>query len=119
MTDSVPDNTTRIRPYLITGGRTRSVIDLPLETQLLISEAGLGKLETLGPEQRQIAELCRTRQSVAEVSAHAGMYLGVTRVLIGDLVQDEILSLQNQTEKSTARPDVRLLQRVLNGLQSL
>lgn len=109
----------RVRPYLITGGRTRGDLDLPLETQLLRTPASHEAAGTLATERLEIVELCTTYQSLAEVSALLELNLAVTRVLVSDLVQEDLLGVHSEAGRSATRPDVRLLQRVLNGLQSL
>ena len=56
-------------------------------------------------------------KSAAEISARLRLPLGVARVVLGDLV-DEGFVAQN-TRSATGRPDLRLLERVLDGLQAL
>jgi hypothetical protein len=109
----------RVRPYLLTGGRTRSAVDLPLEALVRTTPEGTKQFGDLGHERRQIVELCTQSQSVAEVSAHLSIHLQVARVLIGDLVKEGLVSTNTASPQPTARPDLRLLERVLDGLQSL
>ncbi|MDH6128983.1 DUF742 domain-containing protein [Kitasatospora sp. GP82] len=85
-----------VRPYVITGGRSRpspnvqALEELALESLVsAVPEAELGELlddeATLNREQRRILKLCRELLSVAEVAAHLGLPLGVVKVLVGDL----------------------------------
>jgi len=107
-----------VRPYALTGGRTRASIgDLPIEALVVSTPEGL---EAVGPrhEARRIVGLCREPMSVAEVSARIGIPLGVARVLVGDLLGDGHVQVHRATV-GDARPDVRLLTRVLDGLQAL
>jgi hypothetical protein len=107
-----------VRPYALTGGRTRASIgDLPIEALVVSTREGL---EAVGPrhEARRIVTLCREPLSVAEVSARIGIPLGVARVLVGDLLSDGHVQVHRATV-GDARPDVRLLTRVLDGLQAL
>lgn len=113
------DRTMRVRPYLLTGGRTRSAVDLPLEAQVHTTPEGTSQLGTLDHERRQIAELCVEPQSLAEISAHLSIHLQVARVLVGDLINEGIAETNTASPEPTERPDLRLLERVLDGLQSL
>ena len=115
------DSPLRVRPYLLTGGRTKSSVDLPLEAQIRITPAGHGALERSSLERRQILAVCGQPQSVAEISAHCGIHLQVARVLVGDLITEGLLELQNASASTSRdeRPDLDLLNRVLDGLQAL
>ncbi len=109
----------RVRPYLLTGGRTRSEIDLALETLVHVTDLGRSRTGTLGHELRSIAELCVQPQSVAEISAHLHIHLQVARILVGDLMKEGFVATHQATQRPSDRPDLRLLERVLDGLQSL
>ena len=117
-----PDNesftTLRVRPYLLTGGRTRSAVDLPLEALVRTTESGNASAGQHSREQQQIISLCANPQSVAEISAHLKIHLQVARILLGDLVQEGHVATHTSAQP-TERPDLQLLERVLDGLQSL
>ncbi|MGH1503568.1 MAG: DUF742 domain-containing protein [Acidimicrobiales bacterium] len=124
MTDAQRDPFTslRVRPYLLTGGRTRSSVDLPLEALIRTTDAGHASLDQQGHERRSILELCADRQSLAEISAHLTIHLQVAKVLVGDLLQEGLVASAQSTattQNSNERPDLQLLERVLDGLQSL
>ncbi len=109
----------RVRPYLLTGGRTRAAVDLPLEAQIRTTPDGHQALLTAGLERHRILELCTDPQSVAEISAHLKIHLQVARVLVGDLVNEGLVGTQTAPTQTSARPDLQLLERVLDGLQAL
>jgi hypothetical protein len=121
MTSNDPDRFTamRVRPYLLTGGRTRSSVDLPIEAIVRATPEGANRLVSLSQERRSIVELCMQPLSIAEVSAHLHIHLQVSRVLVGDLITEGLLASHATTATPTGRPDVMLLERVLDGLQSL
>lgn len=99
-----------VRPYVLTRGRTRSAVDLPVEA-LITADPAADRTDSA------IVALCGVPRSVAEVAAHGGVPLGVARVLIGDLVASGALVVHG-----TAGPDgpsLALLHRVLAGLRSL
>lgn len=108
----------RIRPYALTGGRTRSSADLPLETLVKRTAQGASVLPRLALERKRIVELCVEPQSVAEISAHLGVHLGVARVLVGDMKAEGFLDVHRPLPVGE-RPDIKLLERVLDGLQAL
>ena len=108
------------RPYILTGGRTRATIELPIEAavEALVSVDELDW--TLGDFRRLIVRLCGERPSIAEIASHAGQPIGVIRVLVGDLVQSGHLrvhaTLTDHTPVSERR---RLIERTLSGLRAL
>jgi len=121
MTDNGADNcrfTGRVRPYAVTGGRVRSGSDLPLETLVERTDKGEANRSTLAFERRRIVNLCDNPLSIAEISAHLEVHLGVARVLVGDMRVEGLLDLY-QPRPSVDRPDVQLLERVLDGLHAL
>ncbi|MER6494731.1 DUF742 domain-containing protein [Streptomyces griseorubiginosus] len=117
----------RVRPYSLTGGRTRFGHVLLVETFVAALEAPEerkeltnGSLRSVMPELRAIVELCRRMRTVAEISALLKMPLGVVRVLLSDLAdQGKIRVYGTGTAHGTGRPDRALLERVLSGLRRL
>jgi hypothetical protein len=105
-----------VRPYALTGGRTKAKHEYSLETLVLTSFMGERHNPRLSPEAQAICALCRSSQSVAEVAAHLGVPIGVARVLIGDLVGEGLVLVH---EGSDDGPDTPLLERVLSGLRRL
>ncbi|GAA2416224.1 hypothetical protein GCM10010191_28280 [Actinomadura vinacea] len=113
-----PGTSSLVRPYAVTGGRTRPRYDLAVETLVTAAPYPPRDVAQLTPEYRAIMDLCRSARSVAEVSALLRMPLGVSRVLIADMCLEGLLRL-HQSRPAGAQPDVRLLERVLSGLRNL
>ena len=112
----------RIRPYAVTGGRTRGNQDLGLETIVRTTPQGRAAQPRLIRESARIVELCVEPLSVAEISAHLSVPLGVARVIVGDLAAEGFLGANATTDASSGtqnRLDIKLLERVLDGLQAL
>lgn len=109
----------RLRPYALTGGRTRPVADLPLETLIRTTPQGQSAVPRLVLEYKSIATMCASPLSVAEISAHLRVPLGVVRVLVGDMAAEGLLATNRPQATTNERPDIKLLERVLNGLQAL
>ena len=97
--EELPDDQLFVRPFIMTGGRVRSVQDgLRLET--LITSAPGSLFAPLEFERRRIVTLCQTPQSVAEVAAGIAVPLGVAKVLIGDLIAADLLACHQPKEMS-------------------
>ncbi len=110
----------RVRSYVLTGGRTRGGADLPFEALIQVTPNGRAALPGLALERRDIISRCVGTVSVAEISAHLHLPLGVVRVLVGDMVEEGLLTATAPDHSRTGdRPDRLLLERVLDGLQSL
>ncbi len=106
----------RVRPYAITGGRTRARTDVAIEAIVYRTPQG-EQTRSLPLERGQILALLATPQSTAEVSARLRLPLGVVRVVLGDLIDEGYLAINSRS--ANGRPDLRLLERVLDGLQAL
>lgn len=124
-----------VRPYAVTGGRTRhgrSDFDLiaiveTLEDAVLEQDAlpdmGMSSgphrvLPTMGPEQEKIVMLCRSPLSVAEVASEIDLPLGVVRVLLGDLLEHEMILVRRPAPVAQF-PNERVLKDVIDGLHAL
>jgi len=79
---------------------------------------GRGADPKLTVEQRAIAALCHDILSIAEVSAHLHLPLGVIRVLVGDMADEHLVMVHRPTQVGD-RPDLALLERVLTGLRTI
>lgn len=120
------DKSQRVRPYLLTAGRTRSRHVLLLETNVATIEVSEERRESIAelsvergvPEMLAIVDLCRRMRTVAEVSALLRMPLGVVRVLLSDLADQGRIQVHGPDEGS-GPPDRALLERVLSGLRRL
>lgn len=108
----------RARPYTHTGGRTRAPIELPIEVTV---ETLNGELDwEPGDVRTTIVRLCHDRPSIAEISSYAALPIGVTRVLVGDLVESGHLRVHaTLTDSSTVSDRRRLIERTLDGLRAL
>ena len=109
-----------VRPYAMTGGRTRPRYQLAIEA-LISTTAQADRAGSLLPEHARIVQLCREVKSVAEVSALVPMPLGVARILVADLAEAGLVAIHQPAAggESGGTPDVTLLERVLSGLRKL
>lgn len=139
-----------VRPYMVTGGRTRPAgDDLPIEAlvenvvdaQVPAPRGDVRSSSTYlaprlpqpaaraslaGPESRAILELTRGRYlSVAEISAHAHLPVGVVRVLVSDLALAGAVRIHGLTPAALTDPTsgsaaaLAVLESVLDGISAL
>ncbi|MFC5668470.1 DUF742 domain-containing protein, partial [Kitasatospora misakiensis] len=87
-----PDSGPLIRPFAMTGGRTRPRYELALEA-LVSADVDPQRLATLLPEHQRICTLCTEVKSVAEVSALLSLPLGVARILVADLAEAGLVAI--------------------------
>jgi hypothetical protein len=119
--DDYADSMRVVRPYTVTGGRTRpSGVQLPMEA--LVQLVGDTVPDGLQLERRAIVQLCFDRTlSVAEIAAHLSLPLGVVRVLVADLAQDDVLVVHTGTYNAAtpSAGNLDLLASVLDGISKL
>jgi hypothetical protein len=109
-----------VRPYAMTGGRTRPRYQLAIEA-LVSTTADPERLRGQLPEHQRICLLCREIKSIAEISALLTIPLGVVRILVADLAEAGLVQIHQPggDESSGGQPAVTLLERVLSGLRKL
>jgi hypothetical protein len=114
------EETAIVRPYAITGGRTKANYALELETLVSTRE---GVVLLTPPEQfehRSIVEECRSPRSVAEIAATLQVPLGVARVLISDAADAGLVTVHETVSGNDgAEAHLMLMERVLSGLRRL
>ena len=82
------------------------------------SEQGKAKADSLTFERAAIVRSCDTPASIADLSAQLGIPLGVARVLVGDLAAESLVEVHGGSSYDKGA-DIRLLERVLDGIGSL
>ncbi|MFH8405820.1 DUF742 domain-containing protein [Streptomyces sp. NPDC018019] len=112
-----------VRPYAMTRGRTSTEAEERLDLiALVIAEDRQGEPvddQTLSPEHVEIVGLCRDAPlSVAELAAELDLPLGVVRVLIGDLLDAELVHVSRPVPPAEL-PDEKILREVIDGLRAL
>jgi Protein of unknown function (DUF742) len=107
----------RVRPYALTGGRTRTRHHLLVETLISVPEFDSVLAESLMPESRLLYTRARQRMSIAELSANLDLPLGVIRVLISDLAGQNAVFIHPTAYAYQNSPQV--LERILDGLKQL
>ena len=125
-----PRRSSRVRPYALTGGRTRFGQVLLVETLISAVYRPPGTPASALPELERICDLCQGQmRSIAEVSALLRLPLGVVRVWVSDLVDAGRIRVHGGSVAvrsgggsgiaAPARPNRMVLERILGGLRDL
>jgi hypothetical protein len=107
----------RIRPYALTGGRTKTRHQLLVETLISVTQYDPSLSDALMPESKSLYERARTRTSIAELSVVLDLPLGVVRVLVSDLAAQGAVFIHPTAYAYQNDPNV--LERILDGLKRL
>ncbi|MFJ9852383.1 DUF742 domain-containing protein [Streptomyces sp. NPDC101150] len=112
-----------VRPYAMTRGRTRTTAEgrLDLIAQVIAESRAEHDVadQLLSPEHVEIVELCRQAPlSVAELAAELDLPVGVVRVLVGDLLEAELVRVSRPVPPAEL-PDEQVLREVIDGLRAL
>ena len=102
-----------IRPFLLTGGRTRPAQNGLLIEALIQARPGAAEV-ALRFEARQIVEVCQQPMSVAELAASLRVPIGGARVLISDLNADGLIELVHRQELS-----LQMIERIRDRVRAL
>ncbi|MET9111632.1 DUF742 domain-containing protein [Streptomyces zhihengii] len=106
-----------VRPYTITGGRTRATHALQLTTCLITRPAAPGTVHPSAEKEALLLHCSGAPRSVAELAALSRQPVQVVKVLIGDLLDCDALARANPAGAGTD-PDVHLLEALLHGLRT-
>ncbi|WP_184080079.1 DUF742 domain-containing protein [Nocardiopsis mwathae] len=111
------DNGRLIRPFSLTGGRTRpSRTDFAMTSQVVaVPTMEPAELE---PEHLSVMGECARPVSVAEVAARTRLPLGVLRILIADLL-DRGHVMVHISPWQQHRPDAQTLRSVIERIRAL
>jgi hypothetical protein len=109
-----------VRPYTMTGGRARPVAGGFDLVAFVVAGAPCDPAAhpRLQPEHWAIINATQQPISVAELASHLDLALGVVRVLLGDLLVADIISMY-EPPASPRFPHDDILKAVINGLRAL
>src|SRR5690625_184835 len=116
------DEVYAVRPYAVTGGRVRSeTANFPVEA-LVEALPGAGRRTGLTPEKRGIIDRTSSQYlSIAELSAYIELPVGVMRIVVAYLVEEDLVKVHGVSSSSDYSPatTMSVLESVLNGISSL
>jgi hypothetical protein len=113
-TEHDEDDDALVRPFVITGGRTRHAT-VHLRVEALVVHTGLQPPAGLQFEHAAILDACPEPISVAEVAARIGVPLGVAQILVGDLADAGLVRVHEATHTATPA----LLLRMIDAVRAL
>jgi hypothetical protein len=107
-----------VRPYALTGGRTRpSGQTFDLMTMVTAVPGTEDDTYDLEPEHLTLLRLCRCPTAVADLAADLELPLGVVRILLSDVRERRLITVQHPMPKRLTDP--QLLREVADGLRRL
>jgi hypothetical protein len=106
-----------VRPFIVTGGRTRPT-DERLRVETLVTALPSALSAPLSFERRRIVELCQRPLSIAEIANNLGAPIGVVRVIIADLAAERFLTVEQPLNLRDST-SVHLLERIRDGVRAL
>ncbi|MGH3376875.1 MAG: DUF742 domain-containing protein [Actinoallomurus sp.] len=108
-----------VRPYAVTGGRTRSQgAQLDLVAVVIGSVPSMADRGLLEPEHMRMLARCRQAITVVDLASDVDLPLDVVRVLLGDLIDRGLVRVNAPAPSEFAR-DEAVLRMVLDELHSL
>ncbi len=108
-----------VRPYVLTGGRTRAPGPiLPLDATVRTTATADSRPVPDTPEMLRILELGAAPTALAELAGRLTLPVGVVRVLVGDLDAIGAVTITPATPLG-ASTDAELLERLLDGIRAL
>jgi hypothetical protein len=103
-----------VRPYAVTDGRTSPATRLDMLS--LVQTVGPAPAIEMDPDRAQVLAICSGPTSVAELAARLRLPVVVTKIIISDLVEAGAV-ITRGPRADADRPDLPLLQAVLDGLR--
>jgi hypothetical protein len=114
-TDAGAEDDPLVRPYILTAGREDRLTALDVAS-LVVAVGESARDTALEPEHLTLLSLCRSPQSIAELSARSQIPVALTKILVQDLLNRGYARSHSPAEPSA---DAGLLNSVLAGLQRL
>lgn len=108
----------RTRPFVVTGGKTSANASVRIETLIETSTQDV----SVRFEKADVLNLIGSESmSVAEVSAHLNLPIGTTVTLIGDMIDDGILTAHAtiETEQGSTATNIDIMSRIIKRVQEL
>lgn len=109
-----------VRPFAVTRGRAgKDLHNLDIIT-LVVAVRPEADVATLDREYGEILHMCQHRPlSIAEIAAELNLLLAAVKVLVSDLINSGHLIFRSPPPPTDGRPDIPLLQAVLDGVRGL
>ncbi|HEY1643004.1 MAG TPA: DUF742 domain-containing protein [Streptosporangiaceae bacterium] len=107
-----------VRPYALTGGRTRPVGEsFDLLALVCAVRGAIPDVTQLEPEQLTVLRKCRVPIPAADLASDLDLPLGVVRILVSDLRERGLVTVHGPVAVRLADP--QLLKDVADGLRRI
>ncbi len=107
-----------VRPYALTGGRTRPVGERFDLLALVCAVRGVARDSLqLEPEQLVLLRRCQVPTPAADLAADLDLPLGVVRILVSDLRERGLVTIHQPTRSRLT--DTQILKDVADGLRRI
>lgn len=107
-----------VRPYALTGGRTRPVgASFDLLALVCAVRGATPDVTQLEPEQLTVLRKCRVPIPAADLASDLDLPLGVVRILVSDLRERGLVTVHGPVSVGLADP--QLLKDVADGLRRI
>jgi hypothetical protein len=109
-----------VRPYALTQGRTRpSGEAFDLVATVTATLARVTDPGGLGPEHISVLRLAHAPTTVVDIASDVDLPLGVVRILLSDLREVGLVTIQAPVPVKVRQVDKNTLREVLHGLRGL
>jgi hypothetical protein len=109
-----------VRPYQLTQGRTRvSGEAFDIVATVIATHARLAAPGGLGPEHFSVLQLAQAPTTVVDIASDVDLPLGVVRILLADLREFGLVTIQAPIPMKARQVDRDTLREVLHGLRGL
>ena len=107
-----------VRPYALTGGRTRpsgqrfDLLDLVRAVRRAVHD-----LPRLSPEEAELLQRCQMPAPLVDLAAEVDLPVGVIRILVSDLRERGLVTIHRAQPAGLS--DLKILQEVVDGLRRI
>jgi hypothetical protein len=109
-----------VRPYALTRGRTRhSGAAFDLVATVTATHTRIADPGALGPEHFSVLQLAHVPTTVVDIASDVDLPLGVVRILLADLRELGLVTIQAPVSMKAHQVDRDTLREVLHGLRGL
>lgn len=108
------DEEPRLRPFVVTRGKTEAQATVRVET---LVETSAPQVETRF-EKKTVREMAGKPISVAELSSHLGLPIGTTMTLVSEMISEGLLSAHATVESATS-DNLDIMSRIINRVREL
>ena len=109
-----------VRPYALTQGRTRPAGEaFDLVATVTVTRVQITDPGGLGPEHVAVLRLAQVPATVVDIASDVDLPLGIVRILLADLRELGLVTIQAPVSMKPRQVDRHTLQEVLRGLRGL